>query len=456
MPIPEPADQVRRLRALVYNPKIKKMKKIFFLLMILPSVLSAQVETKQSQVAPAQGIVFDQLSWQQVVAKAKADNKYIFVDCYATWCVPCKEMEKKVYPDQKVADFFNARFISVKMQMDTAKNDNEFTRSAYADARYIRKQYRVGLYPTFLFFNPDGRLLDRSAGAMDADNFIKAATDATDPQKNYYSLLKQFQQGNKNMAEMSYLARQGLILGDTGNANKVAATYISSLKRKDLLTKENILFMVNYTQKTKDYGFNFLYTDAAAIDKIMGDDDYAQGTVHGIIYRNKVRPALLSAQKSGRQPDWNSLAAMLRKAYNPYYANRIIAGAKTDWYAATKDTLQYTYYLVRYVDQYVMSIKHSSGNYGLSLVLNNDAWEIFQDSRDSAELTKALSWSGRAVLMYPSPNWMDTYANLLYKLGQVKQAIAWEENAVKLAPGEKQLQEILEKMKSGKATLTKN
>ncbi len=52
------------------------------------------------------GIKFEnELDWQQVLAKAKAENKYIFVDCYATWCIPCKKMDTDVYSSQKVGDF---------------------------------------------------------------------------------------------------------------------------------------------------------------------------------------------------------------------------------------------------------------------------------------------------------------------------------------------------------------
>ncbi|MBO9572315.1 MAG: hypothetical protein J7497_08925, partial [Chitinophagaceae bacterium] len=33
------------------------------------------------------GINFEvRLTWQQIKDKAKAENKFIFVDCYATWC----------------------------------------------------------------------------------------------------------------------------------------------------------------------------------------------------------------------------------------------------------------------------------------------------------------------------------------------------------------------------------
>ena len=44
------------------------------------------------------------LSWEQVLTKAKTENKFIFVDCYATWCGPCKVMDKDVYPNDTVGD----------------------------------------------------------------------------------------------------------------------------------------------------------------------------------------------------------------------------------------------------------------------------------------------------------------------------------------------------------------
>ncbi len=32
--------------------------------------------------------------WKEVLAKAKAENKYIVVDCYTDWCGWCKVMDK--------------------------------------------------------------------------------------------------------------------------------------------------------------------------------------------------------------------------------------------------------------------------------------------------------------------------------------------------------------------------
>ncbi len=80
-------------------------------------------------ICNSQGIVFDERSsWQNILQQAKASNKYIFIDCYTTWCGPCKEMDNEVYTDGSVGDFMNKKFISVKLQMDTAAGDNESTK----------------------------------------------------------------------------------------------------------------------------------------------------------------------------------------------------------------------------------------------------------------------------------------------------------------------------------------
>ncbi len=66
------------------------------------------------------GIKFVNISnWNEVLLKAKNEGKYIFVDCFATWCGPCKEMDKNVYPMDKVGLLVNEKFISVRLQMDS-------------------------------------------------------------------------------------------------------------------------------------------------------------------------------------------------------------------------------------------------------------------------------------------------------------------------------------------------
>src|SRR5580704_15785264 len=102
------------------------------------------------------------MSWQQIRAKAKKEHKFIFMDCYTTWCGPCKYMAKNIFPLKETGDAVNAKFISVSVQLDTSKHDSDTTKGWYADAHIIATKYKVNAYPTYLFFNPKGELVHRS------------------------------------------------------------------------------------------------------------------------------------------------------------------------------------------------------------------------------------------------------------------------------------------------------
>ncbi|MDQ0782562.1 thioredoxin domain-containing protein [Chryseobacterium sp. W4I1] len=63
-------------------------------------------------LAWAQGIKFEDSNFATILAKAKKENKLIFIDAYASWCGPCKLMVKNIFPLQTVGDFYNSHFIN--------------------------------------------------------------------------------------------------------------------------------------------------------------------------------------------------------------------------------------------------------------------------------------------------------------------------------------------------------
>src|SRR6202000_679358 len=85
--------------------------------------------------AHSQGVQFEEkLSWPKILAKAKAEDKYIFVDNFTTWCGPCRIMRSMLLPQAAAASYFNSKFICVSVQLDTTANDDRHVRSWYADA----------------------------------------------------------------------------------------------------------------------------------------------------------------------------------------------------------------------------------------------------------------------------------------------------------------------------------
>jgi thioredoxin-related protein len=430
------------------------MVRILVIVILLVQCMCSNAQSAASiNYADTSGIKFDDgSSWQQVLQKARAGNKYIFVDCYTTWCKPCKEMDKFVYPLDTVGDFFNKHFISIKLQMDTSKNDSEQIKGRYSDAHFVKEKYAVTAFPTFLFFTPDGKILRKSIGGKKANEFIALAADIIDPGKQYYKLLEKFEKNpNAELDEMIYLARTALSLGDSTQALKIASRFFGQTKQADWFSKNKIQFVYDFTKRSSDQGFAFFYKYPEKINGIMGDDTYAQQLVQRVITSEIVVPAMDSAKKLKVQPDWNEIGSRVQKKYDKYYAERVIISSRSCWALQQNNNREYTKYLTMYMEMY--GSKKNKGDMA-SLILNNYAWEIFLSSNDKSELEKALGWSARAVMMFPTANWMDTYANILYKLGKKDEAILWEEVAVKLDPKNEEFITNLAKMKKQLPTWT--
>ena len=95
---------------------------------------------------------FQDLSLVQALEQAKSGKKLVFVDCYTSWCGPCKIMAKEILPQKEVGDFLNERFVCVKYDMEKGEGPE------------IAKKYEVDAYPTFLLLNADGCLINSIVG----------------------------------------------------------------------------------------------------------------------------------------------------------------------------------------------------------------------------------------------------------------------------------------------------
>src|ERR1700743_3710476 len=132
----------------------------------------------------SQGIKFEQgSSWEQIMNAAREAHKYIFVDCYATWCGPCKLMDQQIYPNDTVGRYMNAHFVSVRVQVDRTDWDSEDTKAWYPIANRIRHVYSVTILPTFLFFSSDGWPLHKAFGAkLTTAAFLDVVKNAQNPE----------------------------------------------------------------------------------------------------------------------------------------------------------------------------------------------------------------------------------------------------------------------------------
>lgn len=105
-----------------------------------------------------------QIKWEKTlesaIKKAKSKNMPIMIDVYTDWCTWCKELDKNTYANKKVIDMAK-KMVSVKLNPETSKEGEE-----------IAAKYGVKGYPTVLFINADGIILENVGGYIEGEKFV--------------------------------------------------------------------------------------------------------------------------------------------------------------------------------------------------------------------------------------------------------------------------------------------
>lgn len=129
------------------------MKNIFALITILFLVASCGSSQKATSNS-SKMLKFEKTSFEEVLAKAKKENKPIFIDFYTTWCGPCKMMEKSVFTDKSVIALYNQNFINVKIDAEKDEGVN------------LARKFRVGGFPYLVYLDSEGNMINKHLGYM--------------------------------------------------------------------------------------------------------------------------------------------------------------------------------------------------------------------------------------------------------------------------------------------------
>lgn len=451
----------------------------------LPFILPAQnnastqsILTKEGPGMTENGIKWTQgLTWEQVKEKAKQENKYIFIDAYATWCGPCKTMDKLVYPNDTVGDFFNDKFISVKVQMDKTAKDDEQVKRWYADAASIDSQFVIEGYPTFIFLSPEGKIVEKQMGYKKVSDFLMLAKNAVapgkvydDPFAEYYKLVEQYKQGIKKYELIPYMIECAIKKHEDDFARQLAkehTDYVVKLPKEKRYTKANIEMWTSFAIGSNTRIFQFFYKDSEMIDRAINKKGYARTVVDGVIKREIIIPFFKEQDSSihffrgmyqldnGKlkgdfsEADWGKLEALIREKYDAPIAKRNVVIAKVEWYHRHNNFVLYVKYNLDYFNKYF------SLEYGNPNEVNNVAYDAFMYTTDKKVIDGYIVWMKKVMDHRRTDvgcNGIDTYACLLYKAGRIEEAIQWEQKAVDAATGiwasfKGDLEETFEKMK---------
>jgi len=104
------------------------------------------------------------------MAKAKADNKYVMVDFHTSWCKYCKMLDSNTFTDAGVINRLNNDFVAIKVD---AEGDGKLTYDGkQITENQLASSLKVTGYPTIWFFKPDGEKLKYLPGYSPAKDFV--------------------------------------------------------------------------------------------------------------------------------------------------------------------------------------------------------------------------------------------------------------------------------------------
>lgn len=355
-------------------------------------------------LAFAQGIKFEDINFSAILAKAKKENKLVFIDAYASWCGPCKLMVKNVFPQKAVGDYYNSHFVNAKIDMEKG------------EGLELAKKYNVKAFPTYLFVDGNGEVVHRTLGYVEENDFIQFAKDAGDPNKRLGALKQKFEDGEKDPEFLKNLA--GLTMyNDAEFAARVMDRYFNS---KSELDREDVQMLLSATQSTESPLYKTFVAKKAEITKILPAERY-----DAFDKNIKVNTAIRKAYNANTKK-WNDGAFMAetQKFLTKDEADRILKRAKASRALKDKD-----------IDTYEKTIieLYKDPSASTSEELNSIAWNFFENVSNKASLEKAVTWAQESVKKSESYANTDTLANLYNKVGDKKNARLWAEKSIELA-----------------------
>ena len=199
----------------------------------------------QMTLAQADGIAFRELSFPEALKRAEVEDKLLFVDCFTTWCGPCKRLSKVVFKDSLVADYFNRHFVNLKMDMEKDEGVE------------LRKKYGVHAYPTLLFINSSGEVVYRLVGAEDALELLKKVKLGVES-GGLSGLKKRYEAGDRDLAFISGYINALSAANREQEVGQVAADFLQGREQKMLEDEDYFLVFYYYVHDVNSSAFQYV------------------------------------------------------------------------------------------------------------------------------------------------------------------------------------------------------
>lgn len=156
-------------------------KSILFFLLVIVCAMTGKAQENEGMV-----FVDPETPFEEILLKAKQQNKLVFMDCYTQWCGPCKLMAANCFPTKEAGDFMNPLFVNVKMDME------------HGQGVELAKRFDINAYPTLLVINTDGTIKGRFTGMKQPHELKKCVEEVLASNGGVYAMKAKYDAGERD------------------------------------------------------------------------------------------------------------------------------------------------------------------------------------------------------------------------------------------------------------------
>lgn len=207
------------------------------------------------------GIQFSHDSWNSILEKAQNENKNIFIDCYTTWCGPCKKMSAEVFPLNEVGDYFNPKFVSVKVDMEKGEGIE------------LRKKFDVNVFPTLIFCNSKGEELHRFTGYVSGEQLVLEAKKANEG--GYANYRNKYDAGNRQPEFVKEFMKYLYSGRKINELSPIAEEYLISIGSEKWMDEESWMMINSYLKRESGTSpvIRYVHKNRDAYKKLYGEKE---------------------------------------------------------------------------------------------------------------------------------------------------------------------------------------
>lgn len=233
------------------------MMHMLFRLMIVVALSATTIS-----FASAQGIKFEEGTFTEALEKAKQEGKLLFVDCYTSWCGPCKMLANKVFTNDTISQYFNHHFINLKMDMEKGEGPE------------LGRKFAVKAYPTLLFIEPSNQtVVYQVVGGRSVQGLLEESKKANDPNRNLQGLALQYKQNPTHAPSVLAYLNALKASSMTTERDGILKAYLSNIPQDSICNKGNWAILATHTDNPYSFAFDFLHKYREEFRKAIGKEN---------------------------------------------------------------------------------------------------------------------------------------------------------------------------------------